>query len=287
MYVCDMTMHHTRRERLQARHVGRHGMSLLLLIALLSVLLVPVGVGAQVDPPVRDFTDIQAGEVNILTDPAGTLATIEVSTTIDAACAVVFGEDETFGRLGTDVDMAAGGHRDHRVVLGGLEPGTVYLFRLQGSSPDGDLYRSQVYSFRTPMPSTTTPEDLAIGATIVAVSSEFSTAFAAVNAVDGDRSTEWSSSGDGDDAFITLDLERVVDVTAVAFRTRQMSDGTAITQTFTVTVDGIVLGSFPAGPDPVPVEASAQVMRFDIETSSGGNTGAAEIEVYGTVPATP
>ena len=43
------------------------------------------------------------------------------------------GEDETFGRLGTDVEMAAGGHRYHRVVLGGLEPGTAYVFRLQGS----------------------------------------------------------------------------------------------------------------------------------------------------------
>ena len=277
----------------EIRHMVRHlrtrrpGDWLSILIAVLAVLIVPVGVVAQTDPPVRDFTDIQAGEVRIVPDPGGTLVTIEVGTTIDAACAVVFGEDETFGRLGTDVDMAAGGHRDHRVVLGGLEPGMSYVFRLQGSGTDGSLYRSEVYSFRTPVPASTTPEDLAIGATIVEVSSAYSAAFTAANAVDGDLSTEWSSNGDGDDAFITLDLGRVVDVTAVAFRTRQMSDGTAITETFTVTVDGAVLGPFPAGPDPVPLEVSAQVMRFDVESSSGGNTGAAEIGVFGTEHATP
>ena len=210
------------------RRVRRPGCLLSIVVAvLLPGSFVPVGVAAPTDPPVRDFTDIQAGDVRIVQDyAAGTLVTIEVGTTIDAACAVVFGEDETFGRLGTDVDMAAGGHRDHRVVLGGLEPGTSYVFRLQGSGTDGSLYRSEVYSFQTPVPVSTTPENLAIGATVVEVNTAYSAAFKAANAVDGDLSTEWSSNGDGDDAFITLDLGAVVDVTAVAFRTRQMSDGT-------------------------------------------------------------
>jgi hypothetical protein len=44
-----------------------------------------------------------------------------------------------------------------------------------------------------------------------------------------------------------------------------------ITETFTVTVDGAV---------------TAQVLRFDVESSSGGITGASAIEVFGTSDAT-
>jgi hypothetical protein len=70
-----------------------------------------------------------------------------------------------------------------------------------------------------------------------------------------------------------------VDIGAVAFRTRQMSDGTAITETFAVTADGATFGPFPAS-GLVPLEVTAQVLRFDVETSTGGNTGATAIEVF-------
>jgi hypothetical protein len=234
---------------------------------------------------VVDLDAILAAPVAVDLDPSGTAATISVTTTIDAACAVVFGEDETLGRLATDRDMGGSAHREHHVVLGGLEPGTSYVYRLQGSGIDGRLYRSELDAFTTPEASTSAPIDLAIGARVVDVSSEYSDAFAASNAVDGDPSTEWSSSGDGDDAFITLDLGRSVEVGAVAFRTRQMGDGSAITETFTVTVDGTDLGPFPAS-EVVPLGLTAQVLRFDVESSSGGNTGAVAIEVFGTSDAT-
>ena len=230
---------------------------------------------------VLDLDAILAAPVAVDLDPSGTAATISVTTTIDAACAVVFGEDDTLGRLATDRDMGGSAHREHHVVLGGLKPETSYVFRLQGSGIDGRLYRSQPESFTTPRASASAPSNLAIGARIVEVSSEYSDAFAASNTVDGDPTTEWSSRGDGDDAFITLDLGQPVDVGAVAFRTRQMGDGSAITESFTVTVDGTVLGPFPAS-EVVPLEVSAQVLRFDVESSSGGNTGAVAIEVYGT-----
>jgi hypothetical protein len=230
---------------------------------------------------VIDFALIQAGGVAVDVDPSGTSATITVGTTIDAACAVVFGEDETLGRLALDQDMGGGAHRDHRVVLGGLQPGRSYVFRFQGSGIDGRLYRSQLHTFMTPTPAASAPVDLARDAHVVEVSSEYSDAFAATNAIDGDPATEWSSRGDGDDAFIILDLGRPVDVTAVTFRTRQMSDGTSITETFTVTVDGTTHGPFPAS-ELVTVAFRAETLRFDVETSTGGNTGAAAIEVYGT-----
>jgi hypothetical protein len=236
---------------------------------------------------VVDFTAIQATDIVLALDPSGTSATISVSTTLDAACAVVFGQDETFGRLATDKDMGGTAHRDHHVVLGGLRPGTTYVYRFQGSAVDGRLYRSQPFAFSTPAaPSVSGPVDLAVGAQVVAVSSEYSPAFRAANAVDGATSTEWSSAGDGDAAFITLDLGRLVDVSGVAFQTRQMSDGSAITQTFTVTAGGTTFGPFPADAV-VPLAVSTQVLRFDVATSTGGNTGATEIGVFGTDHGSP
>jgi hypothetical protein len=63
-----------------------------------------------------------------------------------------------------------------------------------------------------------------------------------------------------------------------------MTDGTSITLSFTVTVDGVTTyGPFEAGPGLAValVEFSGYELRFDVETSTGGNTGAIEVEVYG------
>jgi hypothetical protein len=45
-------------------------------------------------------------------DPSGLTATVAVTTSIDAVCAVSYGVDEPAGSLATDQDMAAGGHRE-------------------------------------------------------------------------------------------------------------------------------------------------------------------------------
>ena len=66
-------------------------------------------------------------------------------------------------------------------------------------------------------------------------------------------------------------------------RSRVMSDGTAIIETYTVTVDdGEVLGPFPAGQafSPSPANVTGQRFRIDAHTTTGGNTGAVEIEIY-------
>jgi hypothetical protein len=65
-----------------------------------------------------------------------------------------------------------------------------------------------------------------------------------------------------------------------------MLDGTAIAETFTVTVDdGEPLGPFPAGTPADPgfaaLDTSGQVLRFDVEASTGGNVGAVEVRVFG------
>jgi hypothetical protein len=222
----------------------------------------------------------------VVPDVSGTFATLRVSTDLDIACAVVFGRDESLGDgIATDADMSGGAHTDHAAVLSGLRPDTEYFYRVQGSGADGSLYRSELMSFRTPSAdaASTPGENAALGAEVVDVSSEFSDSFPAANAVDGNLATEWSSAADGDDASITIDLGRPVDVVGVALRSRSMSDGTSVVETFTVTVDGgETYGPFDAGTTFTVNEAAftGQVLEIDAGQTSGGNTGAAEIEVY-------
>ena len=88
-------------------------------------------------------------------------------------------------------------------------------------------------------------DNLALDATVVEVSSEFRDAWGAENSIDGDLATERSSTGDGDDAFITIDLGSPQQVAAVEFLTRSMADA-AVASTYFIEVDGgIPLGCRP------------------------------------------
>ena len=127
--------------------------------------------------------------------------------------------------------------------------------------------------------------NLSLDATVVETSSEFNADFAGAKAVDGSLSTEWSSMGDGDEAYIVIDLGTSMEITGIGFRTREMSDGTSITNSYTVSVDGAdVIGPFDAGIGLFVSDLSAigQVVRIDMHTTTGGNTGAVEIEIYGS-----
>ena len=65
-----------------------------------------------------------------------------------------------------------------------------------------------------------------------------------------------------------------------------MADGTAITDTFTLGVDGAnPIGPFLSGtvasPSVADIDVTGEQLRFDVASSSGGNVGAVEIEVFG------
>jgi hypothetical protein len=237
------------------------------------------------DGVVRPFDEIAATGPEVEVDPSGTFAVIRVTTTIEAVCAVSYGPGPELGMIATDQDMGGGGHSDHQPVLDRLTPGRTYSYRLQGIGPDGTLYRSELLTFQTPSAPTNDAlgPNIAPQAQIVEVSSEFSASFSADNAIDGDPTTEWSSAGDGDGAFIVIGLAADTAVTGIGYRSRSMSDGTALTTSFTVTIDdATTLGPFDAGAGLVVVEAPFQgrIIRIDVETSTGGNTGAVEIEIY-------
>jgi hypothetical protein len=237
---------------------------------------------------------VQDGDVVFEPDPSDpTRAVARLETTEPMICAVVWGEDESFGRFNNSLAMTGTGITDHDVLLPDVEPGVTYSYVLQGTTADGTLYRSAVGTFSidastgdtTPAPRFAQGDNLALDATVTEVSSEFSGGFAAEQAIDGDTSTEWSTAGDGDDGSITVDLGVPQRIAGIEFVTRSMADGSAVTDTFTVAVDGgEPLGPFPAGtpasPRPTQVDVTGRLLRFDVETSSGGNVGAIEIRIY-------
>ncbi len=243
---------------------------------------------------VRPFSEIQDSDLSFEIDPFDPNRGIfRVATTEPAICSIAWGETEALGNQNNSLSMNGTGIIQHDVVLPGALPGETYYFRLQGSTADGQLFQSELSTFTLPVfeepvgaDAVDRGENLALSGSIVEVSSEFNASFSASRALDGDLSTEWSSRGDGDDGFVVIDLGSVAEIGGFAFVTRSMADGSAITDQFTVTVDGgPPLGPFAAGTPADPgfqaVSASGRVLRFDIESSTGGNTGAVEIQVFG------
>ena len=170
---------------------------------------------------------------------------------------------------------------------------------MQGVGPDGTLYVSDNYTFHTApattgvMPPTKPPGQnvalISAGAHVTAVSSNYGggaldSPFGANNAIDGDLVTEWSSDGDGDKAWIEIDLGKAYEIGAVGFRTRTMGTSAQI-ERFQVSPIGARRSgrSICRTRDPSTisgVSAKARRLRFEVLKSSGGNTGASAIEVY-------
>lgn len=285
-----------------ARHPPRSGRSAALIVTALLLFATACGSddsATETVPEVRPFAEVQADDFVFEADPTDPGRGIfRVTTTEPMICAIVWGETEELGNFNNSLAMNGTGIVEHDVFLPGAVPGETYFFRVQGSTADGTLYTSQTATFT--IPEDDSPEgdsdardaagrgpNLALDATVVDVSSEFNASFAAANAIDESGTSEWSSAGDGDDAFITIDLGSSQEISGVEFITRSMLDGTAIAETFTVTIDdGEPMGPFPAGtpaePNFAALGASGQVLRFDVETSTGGNVGAVEVRVIGT-----
>ena len=246
----------------------------------------------EVDAEVRPFSEVQETDFTFEADPTNPSRGIfRVTTTEPMICAIIWGETEDFGNMNNSLAMNGTGIIEHDVFLPGAEPGVEYFFKVQGSTADGTLYESPVGIFTiagTEDPGSASAErgpNLALEATVTEVSSEFSDSFAAPNAIDGDTSTEWATSGSGDDAFITIDLGSERQISGVEFLTRSMADGSAITEEYTVSIGSETFGPFQAGtvaePNMAEIDANGQVVRFDVTSTTGGNTGAVEVRVFG------
>jgi hypothetical protein len=298
--------------------VARGRRLVLLLTALVALVAAACSDGdaeTSSDAPVRPFLDVQDSDLVFEMDPDDPARAIfRVTTTIPMICSITWGPTEELGNQNNSLTMDGTGIEQHDVVLPGAEPGEEYFFSVQGADAEGNLYKSELLAVTIPEtgsavfplgsdtfavsdaggpsvtggPATTDPraggDNVALDATVTDVSSEFGPGFGAESAIDGDLATEWSTSGDGDDAFLELDLGAPQAIAGVEFVTRTMADESATTSTFRVTVDGETFGPFDAATLRTSRFAaldgvSGQIVRFDVESSTGGNTGAVEIRV--------
>jgi F5/8 type C domain len=266
---------------------GRAARSLVALAALCFAVTACGSTGATgSSASIRPFGQVEVGKTRLQVAANGRSAVVQLETKPATVCAIAYGTTTSLGSIADDPDMGGTAITRHTVVLAGLTPGATYRFRLTATDAQGVVFQTrELGTFTTPHDVATLGPDIATGAKVVAVSSQWSSGYKAANAVDGNLSTEWSSAGDGNRAFITIDLGRERAIAGVAFITREMSDGSAITRTFAVIVDGHRrYGPFPAGnivnARVSRVSFTGRRLRFDVVTSSGGNTGATEIEVF-------
>ena len=221
-------------------------------------------------------------------------ASLPIHTAIPVACTIVYGTTPNFGSLTLDQDMAGGAHSDHNPLLVGLEAETTYYFRVQGVDESGIIYLSEVMTFTTPSNENSEIDNLAsplLGAEITGYSSAFGSAepkdrWGVISAFDNNPNTEWSSAGDGNDAWIEIKLAQSARIDAISFQSRSMSDGSAITLAFTVTTDtGKTYGPFEVPDTSQPFDFDmvfeAQTLRFDLFDTTGGNTGVVDIAISG------
>ncbi|MCP5366271.1 MAG: discoidin domain-containing protein [Hyphomicrobiales bacterium] len=269
----------------------------LAVLAVLAVTAMPPALAQEPAVPVKPITEASlGGDEPRVVSVTPTSARLTFTTKMPIACTVVYGTSPAFGAITNDPSMGGVTAIEHSPVLAGLQPDTVYHYRVQGVAADGTLYAGQARTFRTrPKPS----DDALTGLvkaplTVTAVSSNWgggpiNGAWGGSSAIDGNEATAWSSYGDGDGAFIEVELDGARPVRMVEVWTRTMADGTAQIFEFTLTTGtGEKLGPFKL-PDAAkayrfPVQVTARKLRLDVVRSSGGNTGLVEIAVYAEKP---
>lgn len=249
--------------------------------------------GAEFQMNVHSIDEVAKSDMPTAQDITATEAVILFESSIPLACSVVYGETPEFGQIAVDDDMDGGAHSDHHPILAGLRPETDYYFRVQGTAADGRVFVGEVQKFTTLARSVKEQSDLATiaaGARVVNVSSNYGgaandQAWGANFAIDGSSSKAWSSAGDGNDAFIEIELGQETEIGTISVWSRSMSDGTARIKEFELTFDdGTKLGPFrlPNATQAYefPVDATARRMRLDVVDSTGGNVGLIELGIF-------
>ncbi len=251
----------------------------------------PTPIAVTIRPLSEVYSDSQPTVINIVQ----THATLSFASSIPLACSVVYGKSSDYGMIAVDQDMNGGAHTNHAPLMSGLEADTEYYYRVQGSAADGTIYVGEESTFRTPAAESSNEVNqasLAAGAQVIAVSSNFGGAsneqtWGANSALDENPATAWSSNGDGNNAFIDVQLAEASQPHAVEVWSRSMSDGSAKISQFTLTTNtGQQLGPFTL-PDTtqahrfdVNITENIQSLRLDVTESTGGNTGLVEFAIY-------
>jgi len=244
----------------------------------------------EIPPNLYPLEDVTEGAAPVILDISDKQARLHFISQIPLACSVIYGTGTDFGLVATDSAMNGGAIIEHNPLLIGLEANTTYYYRLQGTDANGKIYWGPVESFNT---LTTQISDNLLssqqGTVITAVSSNFAnggneSSWGASKAVDGSNSTAWSSNGDGDEAFIELTLPEPTLIEQIKVHSRAMSDGSAKILSFQLVLDNETIGPFTL-PDTLqaysfPVNKTGARLRFEVVTSTGGNTGLVELVAY-------
>ena len=239
------------------------------------------------------FSDLRVEEIS-----AGR-AVIRFSTSRPTTCEAEYGRAANrLDQIAVDPNMGPDAFAlDDEVSLEDLTPGTIYYYRARAVDAEGRIFLSTVDQFTTePLEQSQQPlVNVALrtaGTTVADVSSNFGGAdieatWGAYQAIDGQMATAWATHGDGDSAFVTLDLGRQRTLVRFGFRSRQMADGSSIvTRVRLLFDDSSTAGPFDT-PDPGQVylfdltpSVTTRTVRVETVASTGGNTGAREIQLF-------
>ncbi|MFC2045784.1 discoidin domain-containing protein [Chloroflexota bacterium] len=193
-------------------------------------------------------------------------ADIVFESMVPIVCNIAYGTDTEYGRL--TLMAMTGPLTDHNVSLLGLEPNTTYHYRITVTDVSSNVYQSGDFSFSTAQateqerPTGTNVASDITGAKVIGVSSnwgdgDMGSSFGGNKAIDGRSDTEWSSNGDGDKAWIEIELAQQYDLTIIGFWTRTMGSTAQISSFRVVTEDGTQLGPFE-------VSDAATIYYFDV-----------------------
>jgi hypothetical protein len=223
-------------------------------------------------------------------------ATIRFDSGVPTVCNAPYGETTDYGQVAT-LPMMDGATLDHVLTFSNLKPDTLYHYEINATDNQGNVYQSGDFTFRTepeqadPNAGETNWLSLQSGARVRAVSSNFSGArndetWGAESAIDGRPDTAWSSDGDGNQAFIEIELPQAVHFERLLVHTRSMSNNTAQIYSFSITTgSGEVYGPFEledaAQAYTFEVDFTADVLRFEAVDTNGGNTGFFELAGFG------
>jgi len=275
--------------------------TLLTLVLVLSVPLNEVGAEGPSSGGALPLDQIPGGfQGPTIKESSGTTLVIRFKSHVALSGRLAYGADADYGSI---VDISAvKPAANHDVKLAGLKAGSTYHYRLSLTDATGQVYESADLIFTTLAlsagegASTERPKEenvasLAAGARISRVSSNLnnednSSEFGALKAIDGLDNTEWASNGEGNQAWIEVELAQRYRIDTVGFRSRKTPDGSGRVLSFTVTTDeGKTGGPFELpGADRIyyfPVQITARTLRFNTVETSGGNAGAVAIEVFG------
>jgi len=220
-------------------------------------------------------------------------ADIVFKSKIPIVCNIAHGTDTKYGRL--TLMAMTGPLTDHNVALLGLEPNTIYHYRITVTDVASNVYQSEDITFSTiqateqKKPTGPNVASTSAGAKVTGVSSnwgngDLNSSFEGNKAIDGRSDTEWSSNGDGDKAWIEIELAQQYDLATIGFWTRTMGNSAQISSFKVVTDDETQLGPFNVSDAATvyyfDVNVKTKKLRFDVVSSSGGNTGVVEIEAY-------